>query len=726
MDEEEKKPAKKGRYVFLGLVLCAVALVYTAKLAKWQILNGDKWLKAADRSSTDTVEMDAARGEIIDGKGVGLAVNQTGYAIRFNGATMTPETKNKTILTLIRLLNSRNEKWTDALPISVDSKGKYQFISGRETDIATLKSKNLLYMNSYATADECMAALVKKFGSTADSKKGTKGVLIGYSAQDTRNIISVRYNMWKTGFSVSLPYTFADSVGQNTVAVISENSAGMPGVETKVTAVRKYPDGTVMPQIIGTVGAITAEEYDAMKAKGYALNARVGQSGIEKAFENWLCGKSGETTVKFDTNGDLLSEAVTKPPVAGGTVQLTVDSNLEKVINASLKKNVQGAHEYGLRNGTADDPKGRDCVSGAAVVLRLRDFGVLAASTYPSYDQNQLSTNPNYYSQLLKDSAKPLINRAFNSAFAPGSSFKLSVALAGLQSGSITNSTVFVCRGVYDYYDLHLHCWDRSGHGPLTLESAIAQSCDVYFCNVGFKTGIAAMNLYAKRLGLGVKTGIEIGESTGLLAGPDERKAAGGTTWNAADTIQASIGQSDNMFTPVQLATYCATIANNGKRLNAHLVEKITDYARDKTIYNTPAVQEADIGVSQQNIDDVKAGMRETTRGVGTAAKVFDGYGIAVAGKTGTAQTGTGHSDNEAFIGFAPYDNPQIAIAVMMPHGSNSNFSLGVAKDIFDAYFYGKTVDASGNIVTPSVTVPESQASSAAASSSPASSGAGR
>ena len=696
MDEEEKKPAKKGRYLFAGLLLLAVGLLYTAKLAKWQIWSGDTWLKIADRSTTDTVEMSAARGEIIDRNGVGLAVNQTGYAIRFNGATMTSDTKNKTILTLIRLMSARGEKWTDELPISVDAKGNYQFISGRSSDVAYLKSKNFLNMNSYATAAQCMQALVQKYDCT------------GYSAQDTRNIISVRYNMTKTGFSVSLPYTFADSVSQNTVAVVSENSASMPGVETQVTAVRKYPDGTVMPHILGTVGAITEEEYETMKAKGYALNARVGQSGIEKAFESWLCGKTGETTVKFDTNGDLASEEVTKQPVSGSTVQLTIDSRLEKVINASLKKNVAAAHAYGLRNGTSADPKGADCVSGAAVVLNVKDFSVLAASTYPSYDQNQLSGSASYYSKLLNDSAKPLINRAFNSAFTPGSTFKPAVAIAGLQSGSITNSTVFDCTGVYVLGDMRLHCWDRSGHGPLTLESAIAQSCDVYFCNVGYRTGIATMNLYAQRLGLGVKTGIEIGESTGVLAGPAERKAAGGATWNVADSVQASIGQSDNMFTPLQLATYCATIANNGVRLKTHLVEKITDYSRTKTVYTTPATQVQNIGVSQQNINYVKAGMRETTRGSGTAAKVFSGYGIAVAGKTGTAQTGTGHSDNEVFIGFAPYDNPQIAIAVMLPHGSNSDFSLGVAKDVFDGYFYGKTVDTNGNIVTPSITTPAS------------------
>lgn len=695
MDEEEKKSGKNSRFLFAALLLLAVAVAYVLRLAKWQIVNGADWLKEANRSSTDTVGMDAARGEIVDLKGNGLAVNQTGYAIRFNSATMTSKTRNKTILTLIKLLNSRGEKWVDELPIKVNSAGKYEFISGRDSDVAYLKSKDFLSMNSYATADECMQQLIKNYNCT------------GFSAQDTRNIISVRYNMTKSGFSVSLPYTFADSVSQNTIAVISENSAGMPGVETKVTTVRKYPDGALMPQILGMVGAISKDEYDELsKTKGYELNARIGKSGIEQSLEDSLRGKSGEKTVQFNADGALASETVTKQPVSGDTVHLTIDSNLQKVANASLAQNVKATRAAG---------KGTDCVGGAAVVLRVKDFAVLAASTYPSYDQNQYVSNPNYYSQLLKDSTKPLINRAFNGAFTPGSVFKPSVALAALQEGAITNSTTFYCGGVYVMNDLHLKCWNwrSGGHGSLTLESALAESCNVFFCNTGFHTGISAMNLYAKRLGLGVKTGIEINESTGTLAGPDERKASGGTTWNSGDTVQASIGQSDNMLTPLQLATYCATIANNGIRLKPHLVEKITDYSRTKTISTTPVTQVDNIGVSQQNLNYVKTGMRAVaTRG--TAATVFADYGIAVAGKTGTGQTGNG-SDNVSFIGFAPYDNPQIAIAVMLEHGSASAYSNAVAKDIFDAYFYGKTVDSKGNIVMPSTTSSSGAASSRSA-----------
>lgn len=699
MGEEEKNSKGTGRFVFAGIFILAAALVCVLRLTNWQILNHSKWLKTADQSDSYKVSMDAARGEILDSKGNGLVVNKTGYAIQFNAATMTDSTQNKTILTLIKLLNSRKEKWDDVLPIKINAAGKYEFISGEDKEISFLKSKDCLNVNSYATAAECMQQLEEKY----DCK--------GYSAQDARSIVSVRYNMTKSGFSVSLPYTFASGISQDTIAIMSENSANMPGVDTKVTTIRQYPDGALMPQILGMVGAISQEEYDELHTtKGYALNARLGKSGIEQAFEDYLRGKTGEKTVNLKTDGSFGSETVTKQPTSGDTVYLTIDSNLQKVVNASLAKNVKATQANGRLTG-----KGADCVGGAAVVLRVKDFAILAASTYPSYDQNQYTSNTSYYNQLLKDTAKPLFNRAFNGSFTPGSIFKPSVALAALQEGAITNSTVITCHGAFDRYsDVGLTIKCMGYHGPITLPTALAKSCNTFFCETGYRTGITAMNLYAKRLGLGVKTGIEINESAGILAGPAERKASGGT-WNyGSDDAQAAIGQSDNMITPLQLATYCATIANNGIRLKPHLVDKITDYTRTKVIKTTPATEVDNIGVSQQNIDYVKAGMREVAI-IGTARTVFANYGIAVAGKTGTGQTGNG-SDNVTFIGFAPYDNPQIAIAVALEHGATSLYSNSVAKDIFDAYFRGATVDASGNIVIPSASSAASSGSSSASS----------
>ena len=686
---EDKKRQGAGRYRFLTVVIVAVAAVFVVRLTDWQLVHGADWLKTANQSSTYTVKMDAARGEILDEKGVGLAVNETGYAIRFNGATMTDSTENRTILTLIRLLDSRNEKWTDEFPIRVNASGKYEFTPGMNGDVTYFKSKSFLNVNPYATADEC----IKLFAEMTKCS--------GYSAKDTRDILAVRYNMKKTGFSVSTPYIFAPSVTQDTVAVISENSANLPGVEAKVTAVRKYPFGTLLPQILGSVGALSPDDYKALKNKGYAMNSRIGKSGIEQYEESQLHGKEGTETVKFGPDGTLASETVTQKPTSGNTVWLTIDSNLQKVLNKSLEDSVKATHDNGVKTRTASDPKGADCVGGAAVVLRVKDFAVLAASTYPSYDQNQYAGDSNYRVQLLNDNTgTPLLNRAFNGQFTPGSCFKPSVALAALQEGAITDRTTFTCNGVFVLGDLRLHCWLKSGHGTLSVESALAESCNVFFCNTALHTGISAMNLYAKHLGLGQKTGVEVGESAGTLAGPAERKAAGGI-WTDGDTAQAGIGQSDNMLTPIQLAVMAATIANNGVRLKTHLVDKVTDYTRKATLSTTAPQQVDNINVSAQNLKYVQSGMRAVCMKGGTAASAFENYGVAIAGKTGTGQTGDGHSDNVSFIGYAPYDNPQIAIAVILPHGAASKYSNAIAKDIFDAYFFGKTVDANGNLVMP-------------------------
>ncbi len=706
-----EKLKENGRYLFCGLLILAVMAVYGLRLADWQLINGASFLVTANKTSSATVTMTAARGEIVDVNGSGLAVNKTGYAIVFDRAYMTKGTENKTIAQLIALLGKRGEKWVDELPITLDKSGKYQFVAGEEKEAATLKSKDFLNMNSYATAQECMAELVKKYEVS------------GYSPSETRNIVSVRYNMTKSGFGISTPYTFAADVSKDTVAIISENSQKLPGANGQVTTVREYPGGNLLPHIVGSIGAISKEEYDTLKEKGYALNARLGKSGVEQAFESTLRGTSGEKIVQTTAKGALASENVTTPPVSGKTVYLTIDSNIQKVLNASLAQNIQGTQAYG-RQLCAQNYKGsssghgEDCVAGGAVVLRVKDFSVLAASTYPTYDLTKYLSDTNYYSSLMQDKARPLINRAFNGVFTPGSSFKPCVASAALQENAINDYSVITCNHTYMRFAPSYTPTCMGTHGPITLSTAIAKSCNVFFFETGWRVGINNMNLYAKRFGLGSKSGIEISESAGTLAGPAERSSAGGV-WQGGDTIQAAIGQSDNLFTPLQLATYVATIANNGVRLKTHLVSKITDYTRKTTVSQTESTIVDNVGVSQQNLDYVKEGMRKVVTG-GTATSIFGSYGVAVAGKTGTAQVPPG-SDNEIFIGFAPYDKPEIAVAVVLEHGATSKYCNQVAKDVLDAYFYGKTVDANGNLVMPNQTAVSSGVSGA---SSAASSGA--
>ena len=702
-----------SRYIFCIVVIMAAFAVYGLRLIDWQIINGAYWLNVSTRTNTSSVKMTAARGEILDRGGNALAVNKTVYAIVFDKSAMTKDTQNKTILQLVSLLQKRGETWVDELPIQVTATGAYEYITSRQSEVDALK-KNLFRGNTYVTAEQCILELQRKYECE------------GYSPNQTRAILSVRYNMELSGFSVSTPYTFATGISSDTVGIISENAQNLPGATVEVTTVRDYPDGTVAPHVLGTLGAISQEEYAEEKKQGntysldnlggYAYNDSIGKSGVESYFEKYLRGTNGLKVIETTRTGAVASSMVTQAPVAGDSIYLTIDKNLQRVAQVSLANNVKGAQNEGKSGGSKG---GADCVAGGAVVLNVKDFSVLAAATFPSYDLNQYNSNPSYVSGLFQDKTKPMYDRALVGSFMPGSSFKPVVASAALQEGVINSSSTVTCHRVYTFWnDYQPTCMGY--HGTINVVTALQKSCNIFFYDTGRRLGIDTLDLYAKRFGLGQKTGIEINEGAGVLSSPQVRVAAGGV-WNGGDVVQAAIGQADNSFTPLQLATYVSTLVNDGTRLKTHLIGKITDYNRDKVIMqndpNSPTVVDH-VGVSKENLETVKKGMRAVTS-VGGTASSFANYGIAVAGKTGTAQVPP-HSDNVVFVGFAPYDKPEIAVAVVLEYGAYSKYSTAVARDLFDAYFFGKTVDASGNLVFP-----EKEESTSSGTSSGTASGTG-
>lgn len=679
-------------FALVGIIVGILA-IYTLRLVDWQILNGADTRQQADSTSASIVTMDAARGEIVDAAGNPLAANKTGYAIQFERPYMTYGTENETIRLLTNLLNSRGEEWTDELPILIDSEGNYAFMPDSESEVERLKGKDFAALNSYATADDCMNALIEKYEIDATLPK-----------EEIRNIASVRYGMTKAGFNSSTPYIFAPDVSGDTVGIVSENTQLLPGASIKITTARTYPGGDLAAQMIGTMGPLSQEQYDERKDEGYAFNDRMGQSGIEYAFEDELRGEAGEKQVETTSRGGVASETVIKAPKSGNTVFLTLDSNLQRVAQVSLEQNVQAARENGERlTSTKGGWNGQDCTIGAAVVLRVKDNAVLAAAGNENYDLEKYTYDNDYKNQVLTNENHPLVNQAFTGIFTPGSCFKPAVACAALQEGVITNNTTFRCTHTYQRFaDVGFTPRCLGTHGTLSLRRALAESCNIFFFETGYYTGIETMNLYCRRFGLGEKTGVELNESEGILAGPEEY-AERGKTWVGGDVVQAAIGQSDNQFTPLQLATYASTIANNGVRYQTHLVSKITDYARKEVVMendpDNPTVV-AETGVSEQNFEYVKEGMRAViTDSRGSAHRNLGNYPVPIAGKTGTAQ-GPG-SDNVAFIGFAPYDDPEIAVAVILQHGSTGTYCQNVVRDILDAYFYGKTVDDEGNLVMP-------------------------
>lgn len=656
MSKINPKNINMKRYVILLGSAAVVCGVFVTRLVDWQIINTEEYKVRANSSNIYFVKTDPVRGEILDRDGVGLAVNDMGYKIVLDRLLIEKGTENDLILKVVRLLEALDNEWIDILPIGIDKNGFY-FTQGHESQILSLKKT--LNLGENASAEECIKKMCERY------KIGD------YSDADRRVVCSVKYNMEKSGgyYLKSMPYILCDSVSKDAVIIISERFKDLKGVRIQTSLIRKYINGEIAPHIVGYTGFMSGEEYE-KKKDSYPMDALIGKTGIEAVFEDELRGFGGKRMMQMSREGGVINVSEKEPAKSGNTVFLTLSSKLQEVANKSLKENVEKAHL-----GASD------CVSGATVVLNVKDFSVLAASTYPGYDLTRFMEDKSYYSELANDKAVPLLNRAFLGAYAPGSIYKPLVACAALDSGKITPDDTITCSGSFNYYSgYRLRC--MGVHGAANLKLALSKSCNVYFAELGRRLGADLLKEYANKFGIGVKTGIEVGESSGIVAGPEHSKAVG-AHWYESGSSQAAIGQSDNMITPVQLATYVATIANNGVRYKTHLVNKITDYSRNKLIREIAPEVIENLNISEENLKAVQSSMREVA--LSGTARDFASYPIPIAAKTGTAQNSG--SDHTTFICYAPYDDPQIAISVVIAHGKTGMASKNVARDIMNSYF---------------------------------------
>ena len=656
MSKINPKNINMKRYVILLGSAAVVCGVFVTRLVDWQIINTEEYKVRANSSNIYFVKTDPVRGEILDRDGVGLAVNDMGYKIVLDRLLIEKGTENDLILKVVRLLEALDNEWIDILPIGIDKNGFY-FTQGHESQILSLKKT--LNLGENASAEECIKKMCERY------KIGD------YSDADRRVVCSVKYNMEKSGgyYLKSMPYILCDSVSKDAVIIISERFKDLKGVRIQTSLIRKYINGEVAPHIVGYTGFMSGEEYE-KKKDSYPMDALIGKTGIEAVFEDELRGFGGKRMMQMSREGGVINVSEKEPAKSGNTVFLTLSSKLQEVANKSLKENVEKAH-LGASDG----------VSGAAVGVNVKDFSVLAASTYPGYDLTRFMEDKSYYSELANDKAVPLLNRAFLGAYAPGSIYKPLVACAALDSGKITPDDTITCSGSFNYYSgYRLRC--MGVHGAANLKLALSKSCNVYFAELGRRLGADLLKEYANKFGIGVKTGIEVGESSGIVAGPEHSKAVG-AHWYESGSSQAAIGQSDNMITPVQLATYVATIANNGVRYKTHLVNKITDYSRNKLIREIAPEVIENLNISEENLKAVQSSMREVA--LSGTARDFASYPIPIAAKTGTAQNSG--SDHTTFICYAPYDDPQIAISVVIAHGKTGMASKNVARDIMNSYF---------------------------------------
>ena len=634
-------------FTVLSILLVIIMVLYTARIYSIQIVNSDKYSSNAKGSTASRrAVLKAPRGEILDCYGRQIAANRDGYNIVFNKAYVK-ENINDIILSLVNILDERSVAHKDRLPLEYNA--PYGFKEGE----STTKLIKTLELADYATASNCFTRLVERYD------------LENYTHEQQRKIAGVRYSMEIEDFSISYPYTFAEDIPTELMRKISESNFMLDGVSVKVVPFRYYPDTSLAVNLIGTVGPIYEEDWaegENYKDRGYAFDDKVGKSGIEYYAEEYLRGTDGEITYYLDEEGNIIDQEITKKAVAGKSVMLTLDAKMQRTVQDALATTVR---ELQSKGGTAR--------AGAAVVIDIDTGGVITSANYPTYDTATMSQN---YEALLADPSNPLTDRAFQGVYPIGSTIKPVVAAAALENNLYNTGETIYCERTYKYFgDYTPSCMHYHKHMGLT--AALSKSCNYFFFELGRRVGAMTMTDYFKQFGLGIKTGVEVNDSAGILIEPTSNGMGG-------DTLQISIGQL-NAFTPLQLANYVATFANGGTHYKATLIDKIVSYDMT-TVYDEcePKITN-NIKLKDSTISAIKTGMLSVTVD-GTGQAALGDYPIKIGGKTGTAQV-EGKADHSTFIVFAPYDNPEIAISVVLEHGASSYASGNLVRQILDSYF---------------------------------------
>lgn len=665
MASQKSGPIRK---IFLIGIILLTFFAFAGTTFYYQIVRGAEYEEKSASNTGRTVEIPASRGEILDCNGVPLISNRQSNSIIFEQAKFPSyednAARNELIFQLITLFEEQEALWNDELPLLYEN-GKIVFAPDKEDEIARMKSRDMLKLNEYATAENCMDALTKQYE------------IEGYELEDARKIASVRYGMTSIEFSIANPYTFAEEVPAELVSSIKEQGTTFPGVTVEIVSSREYMiDGSLMPQILGRIAAIDAEEYPALKEKGYKLNELVGKSGIEAAMEDYLRGTPGEKTVTVNRDGSV-TEEITKQPEQGNTIILSIDSKLQQATFDALDKYMK------KKPVTYNQPK-----SGFAMVMDCNTGAILASVSYPTYD---ITTYAKNVAKLNNDPARPLYDRTLLGVYSPGSTIKPSVDIAALEEGIIDEKWTNYCSGYAYYGGARFKCENSCVGRSVNVVSALCHSCNLFHYELGNRLGIERMNEYRTLLGLGQKTGVELPESIGIMDSPEYR-AQYGQDFPIGLTIQAAIAQGDNVFTPVQMLNYCATIANKGTRYVPHFVSRIQSSDSSRTLLDKDAEVALETGISAKTMNLIHEGMHEVSTGNPFVRQWFSRLDYNVAVKTGTnikkiQYNGREVNVNNAFImGFAPLENPEIAIFIGVDD-SKSSPTGEIIRDIFEYYF---------------------------------------
>ncbi len=673
---------RQHKYTFrFGVLIVFAAIIFSAYLIRLyniQVTSVREMGSEQAGSYTYQTRVTAARGEIIDRNGNVLVGNRASFnLVLINEALFNSEDYNESLRKLTNLAHERGLTITDHFPVTMTK--PYEYTKDEMSGTWNSHFKSFLREREW-DADISAPQLIRRL-------RDAYGIPEDWTEDEIRRVISVRYEL-SLRYCTSLPtYVFIEDVDSASLAALSD--LNIPGLNVETSTVREYHTDYAS-HILGRIGQMNPEEYAIYKEYGYAMDAYVGKEGLEQAFELQLHGTDGLRETRVAADGTILEEYYIQEPIAGNHVELSIDINLQRIAEEEMERLVADLHENGLN----DSDIGKDAEGGAVVAMEIKTGKVLVCASYPTYN---LSTFYEDYNTLVNQSPAPYFNRALNATYPPGSIYKMVTTVAGIDAGVITPDTQIVDQGIYTrfadagYYPRCL-LWtsQQRTHGAIDVKEALAVSCNYYFYEVGWLAGMDAIDRVASTLGLGEYTGVEITEYQGRRANAETKKELyGGSSglWYGADTVSAAIGQSEHRYTPLQMCTYISALANKGTRYRTSFLNRVisADYQSLLEESNPEVVAQLEISdVAYQACVD---GMNLATHWTMGTAYMFHGYPVEVCAKTGTAEHGSGGSDNASFVLFAPADDPQIAITIYLEKGGQGGNLGKIAKSILDSYF---------------------------------------
>ncbi len=670
-----KKEYTNFRFNVVTIIVYIIGIILISKLFELQIVNGAHYREISNTRLSRESTLEASRGEILDRSGNILATTASSFNIELYKTKTDNDTLNKCILNLIQLFEKYNIAYPNTFPIN------------NEVTEFTIEEESLKkWLNSYklqesSTPQDVMNYFIKKYDINVDNM------------ENARKIMSIRNEILTKGYSSIKPLDLAENVPREVVAQISEKNFEFPGVTISTNTERKYNYGNLASHIIGYIGKISEKEYNEEK-EVYENDDYVGRTGIEGSFEQYLRGQKGKKEIEMSVDGTITGETTTDEPLQGSTIVLTIDSKMQEIAEKSLANNIEK-----IRNGGFS--KSYNALGGCVVAIDVKTGEIIAMASNPDYNPSSWvgGISVSEYNEIKEKNS--LFNKCISGSYAPGSIFKMVTALAGLETGAISTTEKINDTGIYTKYrDYQPHCWiydsNHHGHGYLNVSGAIQHSCNYFFYEVGDRIKIDTLDKYARYFGLGLKTRIELpSETSGTLASPEVAKKIN-ETWSSGRNLSAAIGQSYNAFSPLQIAKYIAMVANGGNKVNPTVIKRILNSDGTESLKSEVAEYCAEklglegdttenLTFSQANINAVLEGMRSVTDEGGTASSVFRGFDIEVGGKTGSAEAGK--NVNAWFAGFAPYNDPEIAVVVMVENGGHGYYTAEVAKEIIAEYF---------------------------------------